>query len=109
MKCGKDYPSKYYFKTRTICAECYDKLRPDEGKLEHERDDFSLAKERATTCEIQGHRLKWPICGYDRFRTRRTLMNTAGLTFLGFEWIKKQADNYICNPWGHIVWFFKEE
>jgi DNA-directed RNA polymerase subunit RPC12/RpoP len=108
-KCGKDYPSQHYFKTRTICADCYDRLSSDEKKLAHERDDFSLAKEGATTHEVQGHQLKCPICGFDRFWTRRTLMNTPGLTFLGFEWANKQAENYVCNRCSHILWFFIEQ
>lgn len=35
-KCGNDYPSKYYFKTPTICNECFDKLNPEERKIAHE-------------------------------------------------------------------------
>lgn len=30
VKCGNDYPSKYYFETETICKECYGKLNPEE-------------------------------------------------------------------------------
>jgi hypothetical protein len=29
-KCGKDYPSKYYFKIDSICEACYNKMSPDE-------------------------------------------------------------------------------
>jgi uncharacterized protein YbjQ (UPF0145 family) len=29
-RCGKEYPSRYYFKTRTICNECFAKLTPVE-------------------------------------------------------------------------------
>ncbi len=29
-KCGKEYPSNYYFKTETVCTECYKKLSPAE-------------------------------------------------------------------------------
>jgi len=37
-RCGTDYPSEYYFKTRSICNQCYDKLSPEERKsvVEHE-------------------------------------------------------------------------
>lgn len=31
-KCGTDYPSEYYFRTRSICNECYNKLNPEERK-----------------------------------------------------------------------------
>jgi uncharacterized protein YbjQ (UPF0145 family) len=32
-KCGKDYPSDYYFKAKGICNDCYDKLPPAEQEL----------------------------------------------------------------------------
>lgn len=31
-KCGKSYPSTYYFKTDTICLECFKKMNPGEQK-----------------------------------------------------------------------------
>jgi len=31
-RCGTDYPSEYYFRTRSICNGCYDKLSPEERK-----------------------------------------------------------------------------
>jgi uncharacterized protein YbjQ (UPF0145 family) len=29
-KCGQDYPSVYYFKTDTICLDCYNKMSPED-------------------------------------------------------------------------------
>jgi hypothetical protein len=29
-KCGRDYPSQYYFKTDTVCVECFAKMNPGE-------------------------------------------------------------------------------
>jgi uncharacterized protein YbjQ (UPF0145 family) len=29
-KCGKDFPSIYYFKTDTVCVECFKTLSPEE-------------------------------------------------------------------------------
>jgi hypothetical protein len=31
-RCGKDYPSEYYFKTPSLCLACYDTLTADEKK-----------------------------------------------------------------------------
>ena len=31
-RCGKDYPSQYYFKTGSICTECYNRLSQKERK-----------------------------------------------------------------------------
>jgi uncharacterized protein YbjQ (UPF0145 family) len=29
-RCGNEYPSEYYFKTKTLCRECFGKLTPEE-------------------------------------------------------------------------------
>jgi DNA-directed RNA polymerase subunit M/transcription elongation factor TFIIS len=108
QKCGKDYPSKHYFKTDSICEECYNKMSSEE-KRSAEETDLKAAKHLAGAFEIKGHPLKCPICGNDKFWTRQTLMNTPGLTFLGVEWANKQADNFVCNRCGHILWFFREQ
>lgn len=55
--------------------------------------------------EIKGNQLVCPICGGETFWERETLMNTAGATFLGFEWANKAATNYVCNDCGYVYWF----
>lgn len=52
--------------------------------------------------------LKCQICGYDKFWHRETLMNTAGATFLGFDWANKAADNYVCDKCGYVHWFLQK-
>lgn len=32
QRCGREYPSRYYFRTRDICTTCYGSLTPDEQK-----------------------------------------------------------------------------
>jgi len=54
---------------------------------------------------IKGKVLECPVCENDRFWERRTLMNTPGLTFLGFEWANKKAQNLICSECGYVYWF----
>ena len=34
IKCGKDFPSVYYFKTDTVCVECFKNLTPEEQQKE---------------------------------------------------------------------------
>ncbi len=60
---------------------------------------------QAKTVTIKGHQLVCPICDGKAFWERETLMNTAGATFLGFEWANKVAANYICNDCGYVYWF----
>lgn len=54
---------------------------------------------------IKGHLLECPICKNKYFTERRTLMNTAGASFLGFDWANKEAQNYICSDCGYVMWF----
>jgi uncharacterized protein YbjQ (UPF0145 family) len=56
-KCGKEFPSHYYFKTDTVCRECYEKLSPEEKTAAEHR---SLMKHpmTSTTFTIEGHRIR---------------------------------------------------
>jgi ribosomal protein S27AE len=54
---------------------------------------------------VKGFKLKCPICGYERFWSRTTLMSTRGATFLGFDWVNKVALNYVCGQCGYVTWF----
>ena len=40
-RCGTDYPSEYYFRTRSICNNCYDKLTPEEKKAVVEKEPIA--------------------------------------------------------------------
>lgn len=59
--------------------------------------------------EVKGHRLTCPICGQNRFWTRKTLMNTNAMTFFGLDWANKRADNYICDDCGYVLWFLTDK
>ncbi len=59
--------------------------------------------------EIKGHKLSCPICRSTQFWTRKTLLNTKGLTFMDLDWLNKEADNYICDSCGYIMWFLPKE
>lgn len=58
---------------------------------------------------VKGHKLTCPVCGQDRSWTRRTLMNTSAMTFFGFDWADKKADNYVCGNCGHVLWFLTDK
>lgn len=58
--------------------------------------------------KIKGNTLICPVCGGTHYRTRRTLLNTPGVSFLGFDWLNKTAINYICDECDYILWFYDE-
>ena len=55
-KCKQDFPSQYYFKTDTVCIECFNKMSESEKQAALYR---SLMKHpmTSTTFEIEGHRV----------------------------------------------------
>src|ERR1039458_45395 len=59
--------------------------------------------------QIAGHPLTCAHCKSDTFFTRRTLLNTRGLTYLKLDWLNAAARNYICARCGHIMWFYDLE
>ena len=68
-------------------------------------ENSTVSQER----EILGTKLECPVCGHNRFWSRRTLMNTTGLTFFGIEWANRRAQNYICEQCGYIFWFLQQK
>ncbi len=61
----------------------------------------------ATTHIVGGRPLRCPHCEHDHFWTRRTLMNTRGWTFFKLDWVNREAQNYVCDRCGHILWFMQ--
>jgi predicted RNA-binding Zn-ribbon protein involved in translation (DUF1610 family) len=106
-KCGKQYPSHHYFVTESLCRTCFSELAIEEQRKVVD-DVESLSHEGAVQRSVDGHDLRCPVCGHDLFWKRQTLLNTPGLTLLGVEWANKQADNYVCDRCGHILWFLRE-
>ena len=37
--------------------------------------------------------LRCPICGCEEFYDRKSLLNTAGMTYLGLDWANDEATN----------------
>ena len=54
---------------------------------------------------VAGRPMTCRECTHDTFYTRRTLLNTRGLTFLGWDVLNKDAANYICARCGHLTWY----
>ncbi len=56
-KCGREYPSEYYFETETVCHECYKILSAEERTMAHQPKlalDPSLI---TTTFTLDGYRI----------------------------------------------------
>lgn len=108
QNCGKEHPSRYYFVTDGLCRDCFQKLSEVEREAIRQEVE-SLESGGATERFVAGHQLVCPVCAHGRFWKRRTLMNTPGLTFFGMEWANRQAENYVCDRCGHVLWFLREE
>jgi len=55
-KCGKEFPSKYYFKTEKVCIKCFDHLSAQEKKSARQPTGWHLMT--STTFELEGYRIK---------------------------------------------------
>ena len=54
-QCGKEFPSQYYFATKTVCRECFAKMTPEEKKnARHFRAIYSLT---STAFTIDGYKI----------------------------------------------------
>lgn len=107
-RCGKEFPSKYYFVSDNVCNDCFGRMS-DPERNEVLKETATLAVEEPAPRWVDGHKLVCPICGHDRFGRRKTLMNTFGLTFLGLEWANKEAASFICDSCGYVMWFMRED
>jgi DNA-directed RNA polymerase subunit RPC12/RpoP len=87
------------------CSECGERL-PDDIKAAFPRAQSPRA-ETGTALEVEGKAVPCPICGHDRFWTRKTLMDTRGASLFGVDWVNPTAMNYICNRCGHVLWFLR--
>jgi hypothetical protein len=58
---------------------------------------------------VQGNRLACPVCASTMFWTRKTLMNTAGLSFFDLDWADRRAINYVCDHCGYVFWFLEKK
>lgn len=54
-RCGNEYPSEYYFKTTTICRECFDKLTPEEQ--EQAKQPPQMHRMTTTAFTLDGYRI----------------------------------------------------
>jgi hypothetical protein len=66
---------------------------------------FGRRPTEAKEYEVLGHKLTCPICQHQLFTTRRSLLNTRGLSFFDLDWANRQATNFVCAQCGHILWF----
>ncbi len=55
-KCGKDYPSSYYFKTDTVCIKCFSNMSEDEQKKSR-FDSLMKHPMTSTTFDLDGYRI----------------------------------------------------
>ncbi len=80
------------------------------GQLQQVKSALKMSYSTAHGQEIikAGYKLICPVCSYNRFWSRKTLMNTRFSTFVNMDWANRNATNYVCERCGYIFWFFEE-
>lgn len=64
-----------------------------------------MARTEPMASEAQGYKLVCPVCRHDLVRTRRSLLNTAAMTFFNLDWANRESNTFIRERCGHILWF----
>jgi uncharacterized protein len=74
------------------------------------RKGLKAAKESfgPTQCHAGGIQVVCPHCQHDAFQEGSAQLNTAGMTFLGLDWLNKSASLLVCVNCGQIQWFGKQ-
>lgn len=92
----------------TWCSECGSPLPQDlRAKLPAIPRAAPPSRTDGVPLEVMGREVPCPVCGHDRFWTRRTLMDTRGAAFFGLDWAQPTAENYVCVRCGHVLWFLR--
>jgi uncharacterized protein YbjQ (UPF0145 family) len=54
-RCGREFPSAYYFATETICRECFSRLTPEERRVVNQPS--GIRRRTSTAFTIDGYRI----------------------------------------------------
>ncbi len=107
VQCGKTLETGRSSPVRGVCIHCFETMSPVE-KTELQ-PGWSLRHGESEPKTVDGHNLSCPVCGYDRFWTRKTALLTPAAAFLNFNWGSKIATNYVCDQCGYVYWFLREQ
>ncbi|MEE0613286.1 DNA-binding protein [Collinsella stercoris] len=70
--------------------------------------EFSKAvngDESGARYSVAGLEVKCPHCGGTRFFEGSALLDSRGMSFMGFDWASKGAMTLTCAHCGHVDWF----
>ena len=56
---------------------------------------------------VDAKKVTCPHCGNQEFSEGSAQLNTAGMTFIGFDWANKSAHTLLCSKCGRIEWFMQ--
>ena len=80
QRCGKEYPSRYYFKTKTICESCFKKLSPVEQ--EEALKPSGIEARTSTAFTIDGYKIVQSLGLVRGITVRsRSIFGTIGASF----------------------------
>lgn len=68
-------------------------------------ESFNREMRGDATYNVAGRQVACSHCGGTEFDRSEAQLNTAGMTFLGFDWANRSATVLICRSCGHLEWF----
>jgi len=69
-------------------------------------DKTEKLEKQIASFSMNGKEIVCPFCSNHKFEYREILLNTPGMTFLGFDWANRSASVLICTTCSRIEWFF---
>ncbi|QJR79518.1 hypothetical protein CA267_001255 [Alteromonas pelagimontana] len=65
----------------------------------------AISAANADRYQINQVQIKCVHCGHDHFDAGEAQLNTAGATFVGFDWANRSASVFVCKQCSYIMWF----
>ena len=107
--CSKAIPENHPY---AWCSKCGTSLPPDMkarlGKPDLPPRPSPPPRNEAVPLLVEGAPVACPICRHDRYRMKRTLMESKAAAMWDMEWASPSADTYICLRCGHVMWFMRD-
>lgn len=106
--CGTAIPGDHPY---AWCAKCGTPLsaevKAELARLHPPAQPGTPSRTDGVPLVVEGYPVACPVCRHDRFRTRRTVMETRTQAIWDMDWSSPTAENYICLRCGYVMLFMR--
>lgn len=107
-ECGTAIPSNHPYAWCSKCgAGLPTYLKEKLGQPTDPNAAASPSRADGVPLVVEGYPVACPVCRHDRFRTRRTVMESRAQAIFDLDWSSPTAENYICLRCGYVMLFMR--